>query len=66
MKFFVSGSLFCNDNDLILTDSDGIELKTKTALARLEEEICNNELSSLRLSAIINTNLRFYTLGIKL
>ncbi|RNA10500.1 hypothetical protein BpHYR1_039877, partial [Brachionus plicatilis] len=35
-------------HDLILTDSDGIELKTYTALDRFKEEICNIELSSLR------------------
>ncbi|RNA05282.1 hypothetical protein BpHYR1_007533, partial [Brachionus plicatilis] len=34
--------------DLILADSDGIELKTYTALDRLKEEICNIELSCLR------------------
>ncbi|RNA05035.1 hypothetical protein BpHYR1_029996, partial [Brachionus plicatilis] len=35
-------------HDLILTDSDGIELKIYTALDRFKEEICNIELSSLR------------------
>ncbi|RNA24865.1 hypothetical protein BpHYR1_040667 [Brachionus plicatilis] len=39
---------FVTIHDLILADSDGIELKTYTALDRLKEEICNIELSSLR------------------
>ncbi|RNA13722.1 hypothetical protein BpHYR1_023290 [Brachionus plicatilis] len=39
---------FVTYHDLILAGSDGIELKTYTALDRLKEEICNIELSSLR------------------
>ncbi|RNA24155.1 hypothetical protein BpHYR1_009357, partial [Brachionus plicatilis] len=39
---------FVTIHDFILADSDGIAIKTYTALDRLKEEICNIVLSSLR------------------